>query len=1108
MAVARENEPLLAATRATHKEVPVDLRAEFASLSSMALQVSLSTFARLALMSVDFAFLGHLGTTELAAASLAAVWTSVPLMLVWGGCGALTTLCGQAWGARNGDLTGVWLQMGLLVVTALSVPVFVWYWCVEYVLPLSTDDPEVIRLGGRFARILSFSIWPSLVYVCVRLYFQSMGIMAATTVVGTLSIGVAIAANYFLIYGCFGWGGLGFDGSPLATVIASWFQPLALVGYCMGYQKTHLQAWGGWDWSAFTRERMATYTHLAVPIAINSLIATMASSGLSLIAAKLGSDVIAANAVVTGLWRLLWALFWGFGCATQIRVANCLGANRPRAAKALTKLGLGCTVVCVLLLAGLTLSLRERLFHLYTTDDALLQLCMLVQPIFVTGFVIESLELLAASILNAMGEAAVVAWASTLSTWLIELPLAYVSSVTLGFGFPALWYAICVMELVKLSVFIAKLSGTDWGRMARNAVENMEAAHETETELEEEALSAAMAEGGNAPLGANASALAPLTPIPTPSSIASAGRKPWGGDSSDAEEGLQLRRPRRSDSFGGCPQSSPLLRSELPAKARANAPLEPPVDLRAELAALSSMALQVSLSTFARLALTSVDYAFLGHLGTSELAAASLSTVWTSVPLMTIWSFGGALTTLCGQAWGARNGDLMGIWLQMGLVMTSVLIIPVFLWYWCVEYALALSTNDPEVIRLGVRFARIMSFACWPAVVYVCVRLYFQSMGIMAPTTIVGTLSIGVAIGANYVLIYGCFGWGGLGFEGSPLATVIASWFQPIALISYCIVYKKAHLQAWGGWDWSAFTRDRFKTYLAIAVPMATNSLVSNLASSALSLIAAKLGSDVIAANAVISGLWKLLWALFWGFGCATQIRVANCLGANRPKAALALTKLGLGCTVVCVLLLAGLTLSLQERLFHLYTTDDALLKLCMLVQPIFITGYVIQSVEILMASVLTAMGRAMIVAWTSTLSTWLIELPIAYLGGVTFGFGFPALWYSICIMEAVKLAVYLLAVSRTDWNLMARNAVENMEVADMTEVELEEEALSVALAEGGNTPVGFIIAPLSPMTPIPTPSSIASAGRKQWGDETDVEDGGNGLRIRRSRRTNSTSKA
>lgn len=71
-----EKKPLLADSSVE----TVAYRQEFVDLTSMALQVSLATFTRIALTSIDSAFLGHLGTEELAAASLAQVWTSVPLM--------------------------------------------------------------------------------------------------------------------------------------------------------------------------------------------------------------------------------------------------------------------------------------------------------------------------------------------------------------------------------------------------------------------------------------------------------------------------------------------------------------------------------------------------------------------------------------------------------------------------------------------------------------------------------------------------------------------------------------------------------------------------------------------------------------------------------------------------------------------------------------------------------------------------------------------------------------------------------------------------------------------------------------------------------------------
>ncbi|CAI5721229.1 unnamed protein product [Peronospora effusa] len=539
-----ESSALLSHTN-THKEIDVDVPAEFWSLTWMALQVSLSTFARIVLISVDSAFLGHLGTSSLAAASLSSTWTNVPLAGVWSGATALVTLCGQAWGAKNGELAGIWLQLGIVAVSILSVPVMLWYWCIGYLLEFSTEDQEVVTLGVRFARILSLSIWPSLVYACVRLYFQSIGIMSPVTIVGTLSIGVACAANYVLIFGAFGWEGMGFDGSPMATVIAAWFQPIALISYCILYKKMHLQAWGGWDLTAFTPDRLTIFLNIAGPVAANSLVSNLANSALTLVAAKLGSDVIAANAVISGLWSLLWALFWGFGSATQIRVANYLGAGRPKAARVLGFLGFFCTVCTVVVLAVATFAMRETLFRLYTDDDTLLQLCMLVQPIFITGYVLESVEILISSVLAGMGEVSVTAWVSSLSVWFIELPIAYFGGVTMGLGFPALWYGVCMMELLKLSIFTFVLSRIDWAKMAERAVKNVEASSDSDACTERKSLQYAMTEGGNTP-----GSLAPVVRSPAAQEIMTpcGRRRQW----DQIEDGSLLRSPF----FGRTPRSA------------------------------------------------------------------------------------------------------------------------------------------------------------------------------------------------------------------------------------------------------------------------------------------------------------------------------------------------------------------------------------------------------------------------------------------------------------------------------------------------------------------------------------------------------------------------
>ena len=53
-------------------------------------------------------------------------------------------------------------------------------------------------------------------------------------------------------------------------------------------------------------------------------------------------DQVSTQSVLFTLWGLLWAIFWGFGLATQIRVGEHLGAGAPRRARRAAMLGCAC----------------------------------------------------------------------------------------------------------------------------------------------------------------------------------------------------------------------------------------------------------------------------------------------------------------------------------------------------------------------------------------------------------------------------------------------------------------------------------------------------------------------------------------------------------------------------------------------------------------------------------------------------------------------------------------------------------------------------------------------------------------------------------------------
>ncbi len=92
------------------------------------------------------------------------------------------------------------------------------------------------------------------------------------------------------------------------------------------------------------------------------------------------------------------------------------------------------------------------------------------------------------------------------------------------------------------------------------------------------------------------------------------------------------------------------------------------------------------------------DTALLGHSGTVFLTASSLSDFWTSAS--GVFLNDTLLGSLCGQAYGAKNYDLVGIWLQVSLTLFSWVLIPVIILWLSTAPILQMAVGtDVEVAR-------------------------------------------------------------------------------------------------------------------------------------------------------------------------------------------------------------------------------------------------------------------------------------------------------------------------------------------------------------------------------------------------------------------------
>ncbi|KAJ0409842.1 hypothetical protein P43SY_005736 [Pythium insidiosum] len=493
------------------------------------------------------------------------------------------------------------------------------------------------------------------------------------------------------------------------------------------------------------------------------------------------------------------------------------------------------------------------------------------------------------------------------------------------------------------------------------------------------------------------------------------------------------------------------------------------IPLRQELFELSSMAVQFSLRQMVRQAMTITDDAFQGHIGTKQLAGVALAAMWMGVPSTFIQFSIQAINTLCSQAYGAGNNHLVGVWLQTAIAFAIVGSIPVMIWYMCVGKFIAITLDDPETVHYGSQFAMIMALGLIPQYIYGACSTYFASQGIIMPATVCSALTMIMNIVFNRLYIYGAFGWQGLGFIGSPLATVTSTCLQLTLFLSYTVLWKGYHKPYWGGWTWESLRRDRLKVFLSLAIPMGASSVVDWASATVAGAFSGFLGPNIAASQAVLGGVFGVTNSAVSGFSTSTQIRMSRYLGKGNAFAAKRV--LYLGATIVfggAIIMLVAVTL-LRHHIFSVWSNDPVIIGMCTDALVVFVICILVAFVRFLLTAVLNALSLAQINLWANNFASWIIYVPLSYVLPVTLGWGLDGFWWADTLGELFKALILVWGVSRVNWTDAARRAQSAAE-ADGTDLDDAEQERQQVVAYQNEALVASTTT--TPSTPYHTPTA------------------------------------
>ncbi|GMP82687.1 hypothetical protein CsSME_00036885 [Camellia sinensis var. sinensis] len=406
-------------------------------------------------------FAGHVGTLDLAAVSIEnSVIAGFSFGVMLGMGSALETLCGQAFGAGQIDMLGVYMQRSWVILNSTAFVLMFLYIFATPLLKLIGQTTEISEAAGTFA------VWmiPQLYAYAVN--FPTAKFLQAQSKIMAMAV---IAAVVFILHTVFSWLfmlklGWGLVGAAIVLNFSWWFIVVAQLVYI--FCGTCGRAWTGFSWKAF--ENLWGFVKLSLASAVMLCLEVWYFMALILFAGYLKNAEISVDALSICMNILGWTVMVALGCnaAISVRVSNELGAAHPRTAKfavvvvVLNSFAIGVVLSLILILT------RKEYPSLFTDSTDVKELVYELTPLLAACIVINNVQPVLSGVAIGAGWQAVVAYVNIACYYIFGIPLGLILGYKLDMGVKGIWYGMMSGTIVQTCVLFWMIYRTNWNKEA------------------------------------------------------------------------------------------------------------------------------------------------------------------------------------------------------------------------------------------------------------------------------------------------------------------------------------------------------------------------------------------------------------------------------------------------------------------------------------------------------------------------------------------------------------------------------------------------------------------------------------------------------------------
>ncbi|XP_078176665.1 protein DETOXIFICATION 16-like [Carex rostrata] len=418
---------------------------------------------------ISIMFVGHLGELSLSGASLASSFASVTgYSVVMGSASALDTLCGQAYGAKEYSLLGIYKQRAMLILTLLGIPLAtIWYYTNEILL-LFGQDADIAWEAGIYAKWMIPSLFAYGLLQCQVRFLQSQNIVFPVMLSSGFTALLHIFVCWLLVYGL----GMGSKGAALGSGISSWIN-VAILAIYVRLSPNCKKTWVGFSKEAF--RDLTEFFKLAVPSALMVCLEWWSFEFVVLLSGLLPNPQLETSvlSVILNTYSLVFMIPFGLGAAISTRVSNELGAGRPETAKLAMRVVLYLDVAGGLIVGSILILIRNVWGYAYSNEEEVVKYVAIMLPVIAIANMFDGIQSVLSGVLRGCGWQKIGAFVNLGAFYAVGIPSAIVLAFVFHINGQGLWMGLIFGLFVQVVLFVIITSYTDWEKAARKAKERV-----------------------------------------------------------------------------------------------------------------------------------------------------------------------------------------------------------------------------------------------------------------------------------------------------------------------------------------------------------------------------------------------------------------------------------------------------------------------------------------------------------------------------------------------------------------------------------------------------------------------------------------------------------